>query len=329
MEKEKKRVAIIGLGRIASLLEDDALREKPCTHAGAFAAHPDCVLCAGADVNAERRSLFAKRWRAEVYADADLMLKKEKPDIAVIATQPETHAEFCELAVERGVPVIVCEKPLAHTLADARLIAEIHQSGKAAILVNHERRYAADYNQAKTALDNETLGTILSVRAVIYMGKKRKLRDMLWDDATHLADAALFLTGRELTHKQRLGAALSENAGGVFLFGSLEKAGEKAIPFVMEAGAGRDHLVFELEFSCESGRLRIGNGIFEIWESDSCPYAENFRSLRKTTEGFEGKTGFFAYMAQDAVACVDDRSRKPVSSALDALKVIQYLDSLG
>jgi hypothetical protein len=31
---DKIKAAIIGLGRIASLLENDTLREKPCTHAG-------------------------------------------------------------------------------------------------------------------------------------------------------------------------------------------------------------------------------------------------------------------------------------------------------
>lgn len=328
MEIDKKRVAIIGLGRIASLLENDALREKPCTHAGAFSANPDCVVVAGADIDAERRELFAKRWSANVYENAADMLKKEKPDIVVIAAHPENHAEFCVLAANLGVSVIVCEKPLAKTLRDAKRIASLHASGKAVILVNHERRYAADYIQAKALLDNEKFGKILSVRAVIYMGKKRKLRDMLWDDATHLADAVMFLTGRELIHKRTIGAKLSDNSGTAFLIGSLEKAGEKAVLFVMEAGAGRDHLVFEAEFSCESGRLRIGNGIFEIWESGDCPYAENFRSLAKTAEGFDGKTGFFANMAQDAAACAQDKSRKPVSSALDGLKVIQYLDSL-
>jgi hypothetical protein len=35
---EKIPAAIIGLGRIASLLEKDGRREKPCTHAGAIAA---------------------------------------------------------------------------------------------------------------------------------------------------------------------------------------------------------------------------------------------------------------------------------------------------
>jgi hypothetical protein len=101
------------------------------------------------------------------------------------------------------------------------------------------------------------------------------------------------------------------------------------IPFVFELGAERDHLIFELEFSCETGRLRIGNGIFEVWESGPSPYAEGFRSLAKTETAFEGPTGCFANMVKDAVRCVQEADREPRSSAADGLEVIRYLRSVG
>jgi hypothetical protein len=96
----------------------------------------------------------------------------------------------------------------------------------------------------------------------------------------------------------------------------------------MELGAGRDHLVFELEFSCERGRLRIGNGVFEVWESAESPYAEGFRSLHRTGDGFAGPTGYFSSMIEDAVACYRDPARRPRSGADDGLRVIEYLDSV-
>jgi hypothetical protein len=83
-----------------------------------------------------------------------------------------------------------------------------------------------------------------------------------------------------------------------------------------------------MEFSCEQGRLRIGNGVFEIWESAESPYAEGFRSLKKTRAAFEGSTGYFANMVRDAAACVRDPSRKPRSGAPDGLRVIEYLHSV-
>jgi hypothetical protein len=97
----------------------------------------------------------------------------------------------------------------------------------------------------------------------------------------------------------------------------------------MEVGAGRDHLVFELEFSCQRGRLRIGNGIFEVWESLPCPYAEHFNALKKSRRGFTGPTGCFANMIADALAAYRDKNHEPLSSALDGLRVIQYLNSAG
>jgi predicted dehydrogenase len=333
---EKIRAAIIGLGRIASLLEDDRLREKPCTHAGAIAADPDCLLAAGCDRDGERRRLFAERWKTPVYADAAAMLDAEKPQILVIATHPDSHARYCGLGAVRGVPVLICEKPLADTLRRARYIARlaVPRSGKGAprILVNHERRYSADYIRARAILAEGRLGTLSSVRAVLYMGKNKRLLDVLWHDGTHLADAIMYLSGSVMRHKKTWGAKPGGRNGTVWLSGHLEspegRRSASFVPFVIETGAGRDHLVFEIEFSCERGRLRIGNGIFEVWESRESPYAEGFRSLEKTGETFEGKTGYFSGMIADAAACVRNPLRQPGSSAADGLRAIEYLRSV-
>ena len=58
----KVRCAVIGLGRIGSTLEADALREKPCTHTGAIIANPDCLLIAGADIDADARRQYLQDW---------------------------------------------------------------------------------------------------------------------------------------------------------------------------------------------------------------------------------------------------------------------------
>jgi predicted dehydrogenase len=334
---EPVKTAIIGLGRIASLLEDDRLREKPCTHAGAVTANPDCVLAAGCDSDEERRRLFARRWASgeaplPVYAGAAEMIARHRPGILIIATHPDSHRHYCALAAAEGTPVVICEKPLADTLGDARRIAALERPGGTRIMVNHERRYAKDYRRAAGILREGGLGPLLSVRGVLYMGRKRKLEGVLWHDGTHLADALMFLTGMVMEHKRTWGAALDAEEGSAWLAGLLRPPdlrapeGRSRIPFVVEIGAGRDHLVFELEFSCERGRLRIGNGIFEVWESGPSPYAEQFRSLKKTGEVFTGSTGYFTGMIEDAVACARDRNRKPLSGAQDGLRVVEYLN---
>ncbi|MDR1900866.1 MAG: Gfo/Idh/MocA family oxidoreductase [Treponema sp.] len=330
---DKIKAAIIGLGRIASLLEDDALREKPCTHAGALSANPDCVLTAGMDTDGKRRDLFAKRWNAAVYSNAELMLKEQSPQILVVATDPDSHAQYCRAAASAGVPLVICEKPLADTIKDARSIVSLTAGKKFRVLVNHERRYSEDYRMAKAVVDGKQLGKLLSVRAVLYFGENRRLIDVLWHDGTHLADAVVFLSGAEIQHKLVWGADLSGRKGTAWLLSSLTRPGDdtgksEEIPCIIETGAGRDHLVFEIEFSFSQGRLRIGNGVYEVWKSVPSPYAEKFCSLEKTGQVFKGKTGFFANMAADAVACVKNPSLRPRSSAEDGLAVIEYLNSV-
>jgi predicted dehydrogenase len=199
---EKIPAAIVGLGRIASLLEDDRLREKPCTHAGAIAGSGDTFLAAGADTDGERRALFAERWGCPVYADAGAMLKDRAPRILHIATHPDSHLRYCELAAASGVPVAVCEKPLADKLRDARKIAALHHSGRLTVIANHERRYSADYTEARAVLSGGRLGRLLSAKAALYMGKNKRLLDVLWHDGTHLADALMFLSGAVMIHKK-------------------------------------------------------------------------------------------------------------------------------
>jgi predicted dehydrogenase len=354
---EKIRAAVIGLGRIGSLLEEDSLREKPCTHTGAIAANPDCVLAAGCDIDGERRRQYAEKWRVPAYADAAEMLRIHKPQILAIATHPDSHWHYCRLAALHGVPVIICEKPLAGNIRQAQKIARLaaqagHEAPEKApvIITNHERRYSQDYINAKgiletsvNAQDGGRLGRLLSVRANLCMGKTRRLLDVFWHDGTHLADAIMYLTGLVLKHRRRWGAKLGARSGTAWLEGELRRNKSKPlipvvtetgagrpvpIPVLIEIGAGRDHLIFEIEFSCEKGRLRIGNGVYEIWESAPSPYAEKFRSLKRSGEAFDGITGYFANMLKDAVLCLRENGRQPLSSAADGLRVIEYLNGV-
>jgi predicted dehydrogenase len=330
---EKISAAIIGLGRIASLLEDDPLREKPCTHAGAITANNDCVLVAGCDIDEARQNLFTKKWNVPVYTDAGEMLRIHHPQILVIATHPDSHLEYCRLAATRHIPVVICEKPLADSLRKAHAIAQLCAgSNSIKIITNHERRYSEDYISAKAVLDEGCLGKLLGIRGTLYMGRGRRLLDVLWHDGTHLVDAIMFLTGATLKCRRSWGTRLTGKKGTAYLEGEVRNlafgAKDDAVPVLIELGAGRDHLVFEMEFSCERGRLRIGNGIYEIWQSEESPYAKGFRSLKNTGVKFEGATGYFANMVKDAVACVRNAERQPRSSAADGLQVIKYLNSV-
>lgn len=320
---DRIKCAFAGLGRIASLLEDDKLREKPCTHAGAVFADPGCEIICGCDLLGERRELFRKRWGSpSVYPDIRSMLDREKPDILFVATHPDSHLEMVSEAVRHGIPVIVCEKPLADSLEKAKKIADFHREGKAKIIVNHERRYSADYIAVKKKIEEKTYGELLSIKGTLFMGRDKIIEKVLWHDGTHMADAIMYLTG-SLLEKKHIEGDIGASSDTAYIYAS---AGN--IPCLIEAGTGRDHLVFELSLSFGSGRIDIGNGIYREWKSLPSPYYENFRSLMQT-EIFEfKKTGYFSNMIKDAVRAFREPDHMPVSTALDGYDAVRFLDSL-
>ncbi|MCL2705235.1 MAG: Gfo/Idh/MocA family oxidoreductase [Spirochaetaceae bacterium] len=328
MKAENKiKCAFIGLGRIASLLEDDPLREKPCTHAGAVKENPDTVISAGCDIKPKRRTLFAEKWNCPVFENPTEMIKVINPDIVFIATYPDTHLEMTEKAIAQGVKVIVCEKPLADKLGKAKKIALYHKKGIAKIITNHERRYSNNYILAKKRITEKTYGKLLSISAFLYMGKTKKIIDVMWHDGTHLADIIMYLTEGVLK-KNRIIGSLEKKEGTALVAAYIKNKSAGKIPVFFECGAGRDYLTFSLELSFESGSIKIGNGIYEEWKSKESQYYTGFNSLTMAENLLFKKTAYFENMVKDAVKAVREPDYSPVSTATDGYNAVKFLSSL-
>jgi len=314
---------VVGLGRIGSLLEDDRLREKPCTHAGAITQNDSCVLVGGCDIRKDRCRLFAERWGCEqVYTDVDETLEKTVPDIVCVATPPETHLQIVKKALHHGVLLVICEKPLADNSGDALQIAEMHSSGLLKVITNHERRYSRDYIRARKIIQQERFGSLLSVSSKIYMGKTRPVFDILLEDGTHLIDILQFLTSARMKAGHAAIHA-GKNEESLVIGGSLGD-----IPVFTEVASGRDHVVFEIDMSFTSGRIRIGNGLYEEYISEISQFYEGFKSLRRGIAGRPRTTGYFRNMLSDAVRCVRDPAANPVSTAQDGYTAVKLIDTV-
>ena len=73
------KIGLIGCGRIGTLLEEDKLRGKPCTHAGGFNAISSTKIVAGCDIDSSRLKKFGTRWNVDrLYKDYKKMLLQEK-----------------------------------------------------------------------------------------------------------------------------------------------------------------------------------------------------------------------------------------------------------
>ena len=283
---KKFKTGIVGCGRIGSLLEEDPLRGKPCTHAGGFSALPSAHISAGCDIDPVRLKKFGKQWNVTgLYSDYRDMLEKENLDILCIATWTPLHASMTFEAAQAGVKGIFCEKPIATSLDQAQEMVRICQRKKIPLIINHERRWDAYYQQARKLILSGKIGEIKTLigNALSWKPGKLSVSDHgggpLFHDGTHLTDLLLFFAGPVAWvsgHETRPGGKkyIEETASAMLGF----KNG--AIGFI-EGGGARKYFNFELDIQGTEGRLLIGNSGRELYITKKSQRFTGFQELEK------------------------------------------------
>lgn len=137
-----EKCLIVGLGQIGmgyDLAIDPAMAVY--THARAFSMHPAFELVGAVDAAEAQRSLFWQHYGKAVFDNLDLALGEVNPDIVVIATPTATHSKILQKVLGQSKPkAILCEKPLAYGLAEARKMVEACECSGVKLFVNYIRR---------------------------------------------------------------------------------------------------------------------------------------------------------------------------------------------
>ena len=132
---------IVGLGKIG--LEYDYYNKQKnifYTHAKSIDALKEFQLIAGVDKNKKRRKLFSTLYKKKTYKNFDYAMINQKPHLLVLSTPTETHINFIKkLKKYKFLKYLVCEKPLAYNLQDAKNIVNICKNNKIKIFVNYFR----------------------------------------------------------------------------------------------------------------------------------------------------------------------------------------------
>jgi predicted dehydrogenase len=144
-------VGIIGTGIIA--------RE----HAAAIATIPGLAkLVAAADVSAERLQGFCDAYGvARAHNSASALIADPEVQLVAVATPPSSHEEAVATALGAG-KYVLCEKPLAHTLASAGRIAEGEARHPGRLSVSYQLRYAPHYRRMLWLIENGWVGDVQS-----------------------------------------------------------------------------------------------------------------------------------------------------------------------
>lgn len=126
-------------------------------------AAPGVELIGIADDNAARGRYFAEQFGVRLF-DSYAALLAEKPDGVLVCSENARHLPLVQMAAEAGAHVL-CEKPLATTLEDARSIVRICADAGVQLMTAFPMRFGAPALEIKRLIDADGLGRIYGCNA--------------------------------------------------------------------------------------------------------------------------------------------------------------------
>jgi predicted dehydrogenase len=154
-------------------------------HARACAENPGRVrLVAVADVDADRLEAARAAWDVPVACTGHReLIGRDDIDIVVVSTPPFTHEQIVIDALEAG-KYVLCEKPLAPTVAAADRILEVAERHPGRLSVVHQFRYLPEVQRTIALRDSGRLGELLFGRfSRVAKFKERRSWWGAWDVA--------------------------------------------------------------------------------------------------------------------------------------------------
>ena len=159
-------------------------------------------IVAGADVSEAARRRFEEETHCPSFADFSEALRTVAADAALVATPDAFHAPYSIAAMKAGLDVI-CEKPMAATLADARRMHRTAERLGRMLMIHHQLRWVPTYHHARAMIAKGAIGELRHVAFdmsvfsdVCLNGYRSKLPQlMLKDLGIHHLDLIRYLTG--------------------------------------------------------------------------------------------------------------------------------------
>ncbi|MEU0678737.1 MULTISPECIES: Gfo/Idh/MocA family protein [Streptomyces] len=175
--------------------------------------HPEMAVICGRDADAVRAAADRHGW-AEAETDWRALVERDDIDLVDICTPGDSHAEIALAALAAGKHVL-CEKPLANTVAEAEAMAraaqEARDRGQAAMVGFNYRRVPATA-LARRMVEEGRVGTLRHVRVAYLqdwlvdpqfpltwrLRREQAGSGSLGDLGAHIVDLAQHLAGERL-----------------------------------------------------------------------------------------------------------------------------------
>ena len=147
-------------------------------HAAAIERSARATLCGVVDPDPRARS-WAEAMGAPCFAALGDALEGAGAEAVLVATPNTLHAGNALGAIEKRLPVLV-EKPIAATLADARLMVRAAEAAGVPLAVGHHRRHDPILAAAREAIGAGRIGRVVAAHASAWMAKPDDYFDVAW-----------------------------------------------------------------------------------------------------------------------------------------------------
>jgi len=135
-------------------------------------------------------------------------LLEAKPDGVIICTENNRHRPLVEMAASRGIHIL-CEKPIATTLADAQAIVDVCDKSGVLLMTAFPMRFSAPLLEIKARLDHGDFGDVYCFNGTNRGELPTKHRawfvdpllaggGAIMDHTVHLVDIMRWFTGSEV-----------------------------------------------------------------------------------------------------------------------------------
>ena len=254
------RTAIVGLGAVAERI-----------HLPACQSLDNVQLVAASDPNSHRREEMRASFQLPaVYEDTTTMIERERPELVIIGSPPDSHKEMCLVALRYGADVL-CEKPFVPSLDDAdEVIGEAKRLGRW-IAVNTQYRYMSIYQDTRERIARGEFGRLMLLQCWQQMFHPPALESTPW--RAQLRHSTLFEFGSHpldliCSFFDALPTAVSANLpsvgpeydADVMVQLTLRFPDNRIATIVMNRVSHAPERYLEMRLDCEDASLRLSVG---------------------------------------------------------------------
>jgi UDP-N-acetylglucosamine 3-dehydrogenase len=181
----RTRVAVVGVGVMGA------------HHARVYRELADAELVAVVDSDAERAAAVGERLEARAYVDYAAMVARERPEAVSVAVPTNAHGRVAGELLAAGCHVLV-EKPIAATIAEARMLVATAASVGRVLRVGHVERFNPAFVELASRAAAGEIGRVLQLHARRHGPYPARARDtgVALDLATHDLDLMRVLIGQ-------------------------------------------------------------------------------------------------------------------------------------